>query len=80
VWFTTWQLLTNPDLEGCPHAARSIETPLRTAVLVNRWRTLAESAVATGVEPVASHAFEVVAALESRFDGDLSLPLYPAFR
>jgi hypothetical protein len=80
VWFTTWQLLTNPELEGCPHAARSIETPSRSAVLVNRWRTLAECAIAVGIEPVATHALSVVSALESRFDGDLALPLYPAFR
>jgi hypothetical protein len=80
VWFTTWQLLTTPDLEGCPHAARSIETPLRPDVLATRWRRLAECAVAVGVEPVAEHAQLVVHALESRFDGDLSLTLYPAFR
>ncbi len=80
VWFTTWQLLTNPDLEGCPHAAKSIETPSRQMVLATRWRRLAECAVAAGVEPVAEHAQLVVHALESRFDGDLSLPLYPAFR
>jgi hypothetical protein len=80
VWFTTWQLLTDPDLEGCPHAAKSIETPSRQMVLATRWRRLAECAVAAGVEPVAEHAQLVVHALESRFDGDLSLPLYPAFR
>lgn len=80
VWFTTWQLLTNPELEGCPHAARSIETPERPVVLATRWRRLAECAVAVGAEPVAEHAFSVVTALESRFGGDLSLPLYPAFR
>jgi hypothetical protein len=80
VWFTTWQLLTTPDLEGCPHAARSIETPSRPVVLATRWRRLAECAAAIGADPVASHAGEVVAALESRFDGDLALPLYPAFR
>ncbi|HEV2779657.1 MAG TPA: hypothetical protein VGX25_09680 [Actinophytocola sp.] len=80
VWFTTWQLLTTPDLEGCPHAKRSIETPDRPAVLTARWRSLADYAAAGGVEPIADHAGAVVRALESRFDGDLSLPLYPAFR
>jgi hypothetical protein len=80
VWFTTWQLLTTPDLEGCPHAARSIETPSRLVVLATRWRRLAECAVAVGADPVAAHALAVVGALGSRFDGDLSLPLYPAFR
>jgi hypothetical protein len=80
VWFTTWQLFTTPELEGCPHAARSIETPSRPVVLATRWRRLAECAVTSGADPVASHAGAVVAALESRFDGDLSLPLYPAFR
>jgi hypothetical protein len=80
VWFTTWQLLTDPDLEGCPHAARSLHTPARSVVLATRWRRLAECAVSAGVDPVAEHAQLVVHALESRFDGDLSLPLYPAFR
>jgi len=80
VWFTTWQLLTTPDLEGCPHAARSIETPSRPVVLAARWRRLAEAAVAVGADPVAAHADAVVRALKSHFDGDLSLPLYPAFR
>jgi hypothetical protein len=80
VWLTTWQLLTNPELEGCPHAKRSIETPGRSAVLTARWRRLAECADAGGVEPIAEHAARVVAACESRFDGDLSLQLYPAFR
>ena len=80
VWFTTWQLMTDPELEGCPHAARSIETPDRSWVLAARWRRLAKYAGAAGVEPVAEQAEQVVHALESRFDGDLSLPLYPAFR
>jgi hypothetical protein len=80
VWFTTWQLMTDPELEGCPHAARSIETPDRPWVLAARWRRLAKYAGAAGVEPVAEQAEQVVHALESRFDGDLSLPLYPAFR
>jgi hypothetical protein len=80
VWFTTWQLLTNPNLEGCPHAARSVETPNRSAVLAARWRRLARYATAIGAEPVVEHAEAVVRAVESRFDGDLSLPLYPAFR
>lgn len=80
VWFTTWQLLTSPDLVGCPHAARSIETPSRPAVLATRWRRLARSAEECGVDPVAGHAARVVRALESRFAGDLTLPLYPAFR
>jgi hypothetical protein len=80
VWFTTWQLLSDPDLVGCPHAARSKETPSRQAVLAHRWRRLVKYATAGGVEPVAEHAGNVVRALESRFDGDLSLPLYPAFR
>ena len=80
VWFTTWQLLTTPELEGCPHAARSIETPSRPVVLATRWRRLAECAVAVGADPVATHALAVVDALESHFDGDLSLRLYPAFR
>jgi hypothetical protein len=80
VWLTTWQLLTNPDLEGCPHAARSIETPDRSDVLVARWRRLVRYAIACGADPVAEHAGAVVSALESRVDGDLSLSLYPAFR
>lgn len=80
VWFTTWQLLTNPNLEGCPHAAKLIVTPDRPTVLATRWRRLAVCAVAADVEPVAEHAQMVVHALESRFDGDLLLPLYPAFR
>jgi hypothetical protein len=49
-------------------------------VLATRWRRLAECAASAGVDPVAEHAELVVHALESRFDGDLSLPLYPAFR
>jgi hypothetical protein len=80
VWFTTWQLLTNPGLEGCPHAARSIETPARSSVLVARWRRLDKYATAAGSDPIAEHAGAVARALDSRFDGDLSLPLYPAFR
>ncbi|HET9140429.1 hypothetical protein [Actinophytocola sp.] len=80
VWYTTWQLLTNSELEGCPHAARSIETPNRSAVLAARWRRLSRYAAACGADPVAEHADAVVAGLESRLDGDLSLPLYPAFR
>jgi hypothetical protein len=80
VWLTTWQLLSNPELEGCPHAASSIETPLRPAVLTSRWHRLADFATACGADPVAEHAEKVVRALESRFDGDLSLTLYPAFR
>jgi hypothetical protein len=80
VWLTSWQLLNNPELEGCPHAARSIETPLRPAVLTSRWHRLADFAAACGADPVAEHAEKVVRALESRFDGDLSLTLYPAFR
>lgn len=80
VWLTTWQLLTTPDLEGCPHAKRSIETPARPAVLTERWRRLAEFAATGGVDPIAEHATQVVRALQTRFDGDLVLPLYPAFR
>lgn len=80
VWLTTWQLLSNPDLEGCPHAARSIETPLRPVVLTSRWHRLAGFASASGADPVAEHAEKVVRALQSRFDSDLSLTLYPAFR
>lgn len=80
VWFTTWQLLGTPDLIGCPHAARSIETPSRHDVLAARWRRLAKYAAAGGADPVAEHAEAVVRALESHFDGELSLPLYPAFR
>ncbi|MFL6141957.1 MAG: hypothetical protein ACJ72N_08865 [Labedaea sp.] len=80
VWLTTWQLLTTPDLEGCPHAKRSTETPARSSVLGARWRRLADFAAACGVDPVAEHAIDVVRALQSRFDDDLSLPLYPAFR
>ncbi|HEU5472839.1 MAG TPA: hypothetical protein VFV67_19505 [Actinophytocola sp.] len=80
VWYTTWQLLTNPELEGCPHAAKSIETPDRSRVLAARWRRLARYAAACGADPVAEHAGIVVRALESRLDGEHLLPLYPAFR
>jgi hypothetical protein len=80
VWFTTWQLFARPDLVGCPHAARAKETPSRHAVLTHRWRRLAKYAASGGADPVVEHAQDVVRALESRFDGDLSLPLYPAFR
>jgi hypothetical protein len=80
VWYTTWQLLTKPELEGCPHAARSIETPDRPAVLAARWRRLAECAKGSRAEPVAEHAHDVVNALRSRHDRELQLPLYPAFR
>jgi hypothetical protein len=80
VWFTTWQLLTIPDLVGCPHAARSKETPSREMVLAARWRRLAKYATVGEFEPIADHADDVVRAIESHIDGDLSLPLYPAFR
>lgn len=80
VWFTTWQLFTDRDPKGCPHAVRSSQIPDRPAVLATRWQRLADSATAGGVDPIAEHAGQVVRAIESRFDGDLSLPLYPAFR
>lgn len=80
VWYTTWQLLTHPDREGCPHAARSIESPDRPAVLADRWHRLAECAEGSGAEPVAEHARDVVNALRAQHDRELALPLYPAFR
>ena len=53
--------------------------PPRIVVLAERWRDLRAAASQAGVDAVATHAGEVIAALE-REGGDVEPPLYPAFR
>ncbi|HEX2131458.1 MAG TPA: hypothetical protein VHH15_07835 [Actinophytocola sp.] len=79
VWLTTWQYFTRPEAAQT-HSSSLAHTPKESQVLVDRWRRLAESAEAAGVDPVAEHSTRVREALRARFDDARPLPLYPAFR
>ena len=74
VWLSTWREL--PRLAD----TRKAGPTSRAAALVTWWRDLSARADHGGDSAVAEHAAAVAAAFEARFEPDLDLALYPAFR